>query len=146
MNPLYEFTGSPDGDAPFARVIIGPDGILYGTTQYGGEGSCSLGTTVVGCGTIFTLQPQPTFCASVTCPWKETILHSFSGPDGNFPTGEVVFDEAGNFYGTASFGGSQGEGVVWKMTRTGSDWIYSQIYNFPTGLHDGEGPQFRSHL
>ena len=96
--------------------------------------------SVIGCGTIFSLQPPPNVCPSISCPWRETILHSFSGPDGLLPTAEVVFDQAGNFYGTASRGGTLGSGVVWKMTRTDGGWVYSQIYSFPSGSHDGEMP------
>ncbi len=56
---LYQFVGGTDGDAPLARVVFGPDGALYGTTQAGGNGGCTEGD---GCGTVFRLTPQPRPC------------------------------------------------------------------------------------
>lgn len=132
VKPLYDFTGHPDGDAPAGRVIFGPGGLLYGTTQYGGVGSCKIDQELVGCGTIFALQPPAHICASASCPWTATILHSFNGTDGFHPASEVVFDQAGNFYGTAQYGGTYSDGLVWKMTRTNGQWVFSQIYGFPS--------------
>jgi uncharacterized repeat protein (TIGR03803 family) len=140
LKPLYQFSGYPDGDEPNARVIIGPDGSLYGTTQYGGTGGCTYDSTLVGCGTIFNLRPPATFCPNVNCPWQETILHSFSETDAQQPTHEVVFDRDGNFYGTAQFGGTQNGGVVYKMTRSNGGWLYTAIYNFSSSQHNGYYP------
>lgn len=70
---LYAFSG-PDGANPAARVVFGPDGALYGSTEYGGN-SCSSR----GCGIVFKLTPPATFCASVSCPWRETVLYAFVG-------------------------------------------------------------------
>ena len=130
--PLYQFGGAPDGSSPFARVTIGPDGAIYGTTQIGGTGSCT--TYGAGCGTIFVLRPPATACSSAVCPWNETVLYSFDsdlvGGNGAYPTSEVVFDAAGNFYGTASQGGPGGGGVAYKMTKTANGYSYSVIHGF----------------
>src|ERR1035438_2492489 len=93
---LYTFSG-PDGARPMARVIIGPDGSLYGTTSSGGTGPCSYGSAP-GCGTVFNLRPPAAACKSALCPWTETVLYSFQGfTDGAEPTfGDLVFDGAGN--------------------------------------------------
>ncbi len=108
VTPLYDFAGGPDGAVPQARVILGPDGTLFGTTTYGGGGSCSSSQGGPGCGIIFNLHPPARACRSVRCPWSESILYSFdgtgSGTHGAYPTSEVVFDQAGNFYGTATDG------------------------------------------
>ena len=53
LTPLYSFAGDNDGASPGARVIIGPDGALYGTTSYGGSSGCGGN----GCGTVFQLKP-----------------------------------------------------------------------------------------
>ncbi len=144
--PIYKFQGAPDGMYPDARVIIGPDGALYGTTQQGGSGSCF----GIGCGTVFKLQPPPNFCASFECPWHETILYNFSSPaDGFYPVGDVTFDSAGNLYGTTEQGGSESCsrgsyscGTVFKLTpNSNGTWTKTTIYAFQGGANDGMEPE-----
>jgi uncharacterized repeat protein (TIGR03803 family) len=137
LTPLYTFTG-PDGASPQARVIIGPDGNLYGTTSYGGA---------AGKGAVFKLSPPPSACKSALCPWTETVLYSFQGSsDGEFPQyGDVVFDQQGNIYGTTPYGGGvgsgcyQGCGVVYKLTPSNGGWTESILYRFQDG-NDGAYP------
>ncbi len=127
---LYSFAGGAnDGAQPLARVIFGPDGSLYGTASIGGRGQfCGL-----GCGVVFKLQPPLTFCHSVSCPWTETVLYQFAGiPDGGLPTGEFLFDEAGNLYGTTVLGGTGG-GTLYELIRSGDSWTEKTISNV-TGL------------
>jgi uncharacterized repeat protein (TIGR03803 family) len=141
LHPLYSFPndgGGNDGAEPYAGVTIGPDGNLYGTTTRGG-GSAAYGT-------VFKLSPPASVCRSTLCPWRETILHRFSGgSDGIFPYGAVVFDTAGNLYGTTNLGGTGtcyqgfGCGVVFKLTRSGSTWTETVVYNF-RGRPDGAYP------
>lgn len=127
---LYAFSG-PDGSYPEARVIIGPDGSLYGTTSQGGAS---------GDGVVFRLQPPATFCKSVNCPWTETVLHSFTGgSDGAGPTyGDLTFDQAGNIYGTTPSGGSNG-GVVYELSPSHGSWAETILYTFQGGT-DGANP------
>jgi len=131
LSPIYNFHGG-DGDTPYARVLFGPDGLLYGTTAFGGAGSD---------GTVFSLQPPATACETVLCPWVETVLHGFTGgADGGYPEfGDLSFDQAGNIYGTTESGGSSGDGVVFKLSRSGGGWTESVLWNF-TGHGDGGGP------
>ncbi len=138
FTPLYSFAG-PDGNGPSARVMIGPDGTLYGTTVYGGA---------AGYGTVFRLQPPAGFCRSFQCPWTETVLYSFrNGSDGGEPGwGDLAFDQQGNIYGTTSQGGYNGSscygygcGVLYKLTRSGGSWAYSVLYSFQGG-NDGFRP------
>ncbi len=138
--PIYTFKGVPDGAYPMARVIFGPDGALYGTTFAGGtDSSCGL-----GCGTVFKLQPPPAFCASISCPWRETVLHSFAlENDGNDPQAEVVFDQAGNLYGTTQWGGTGACqcGTVFKLTHNADgSWSETILYSFQGGTNDGQEP------
>jgi uncharacterized repeat protein (TIGR03803 family) len=51
---------------------------------------------------------------------KFTVLHSFNGTDGGAPLGGLVQDQYGNFYGTTSSGGSDGQGTIFKMSTSGS--------------------------
>lgn len=143
LNPLHDFSEPVrNGDVVFSKVIIGPDGNLYGTTWQGGEGDCQEGG---GCGTVFKLQPPPSSCKSFLCPWRETVLYRFSGgSDGANPNSEVVLDNAGNLYGTTVYGGNGqcnnlGCGVVYELTPSNGGWTESVIHNFAAGT-DGALP------
>ncbi len=129
FSPLYAFQGAPDGTGP-QGVVIGPEGTLYGTTLEGGQGTCGLGPS--GCGTVFQLRPPATFCRSVSCPWNETALYRFGGAeDGGSPAnGNLVFDAAGNIYGTTYQGGAYNYGTVYEMTQSQASWIESVLYSF----------------
>jgi uncharacterized repeat protein (TIGR03803 family) len=101
--------GTP-GEAlqPQASMIIDSAGNLYGTSVLGGA---------AGDGTVFELSP------STDGSWTETLLHSFTGggTDGASPESSLIFDAAGNLYGTTSAGGKgangQGFGTVFEVTR-----------------------------
>src|SRR5208283_5900999 len=84
---LYAFEGGPsDGANPeFGDLIFDQEGNLYGTTYGGGT---------YGYGTVFQLTPSGS-------GWTESILYAFSGSDGAYPNG-VIFDNAGNLYGTTA--------------------------------------------
>ena len=138
LKPLYRFTAGNDGAGPVARVIVGPNGYLYGTTLAGGGGACTGIYPSQGCGTVFSLTPGPVAPPSVLYPWVETVLHSFSGPDGQQPFAEVTFDPAGSIYGTAEQGGMN-YGLVYKLTPSGGGWTETVLYTF-TGLADGGNP------
>lgn len=141
LSTLYNFTGGSDGWYPDSGPTFGPDGSLYGTTPNGGNQSCR-----EGCGIVYKLQPPATVCRSISCPWNETILHTFTaGTDGAIPSSTVSFDSAGNLYGTTLEGGTAmycngGCGVVYELTPSGGGWIDSILYAFAGGV-DGEFPQ-----
>ena len=80
---IYTFTGeNGDGALPSGSVALGKNGEIYGTTSYGGSATsgspCSSGA-ISGCGTVFELTPPPTPGGA----WTETVLHSFTGQDGD---------------------------------------------------------------
>ena len=129
VNLLHQFGGG-DGAAPHAGVVLDAAGNLYGTTQDGGgSGTVCSG----GCGVVFKLAPNP------DGTWTESVLHRFTGPDGNQPLAGLNFDAAGNLYGTTLYGGTQEEGTVFKLApNSNGTWTESVLYSF-TGP-DGAGP------
>src|SRR3984957_17209410 len=98
---LYTFTGGADGGAPNG-VVRDQAGNLYGTTTFGG--STGPGCTLA-CGVVYKLAPSG----------QETVLHSFSGADGDNTEAGVIRDAAGNLYGTCLDGGTTGNGVIYKV-------------------------------
>jgi len=70
------------------------------------------------------------------------ILHTFNGsPDGAEPYGPLVFDRAGNLYGTTNVGGAHNAGTVFIMSpASGGQWRERVLYSF-TGGADGANPQ-----
>ena len=135
FDPLYSFAGGSDGAYPQARVIIGQNGTLYGTTVIGGQ-ACSSGT----CGTVFNLRPSAFPCRSAICPGMETVLYRFmGGDDGADPKyGDLIFDQ-GNIYGTTPEGGSHGYGTVYELTPSGTESVLYSFAGF-VGGHDGGHP------
>lgn len=135
---LYRFRGGADGVYPGA-LTFGPDGSLYGTTVWGGgRGTDSCGH--FGCGTVFKLTPTP------DGSWTETVLYRFNGPpDIENPGGTLVFDAAGNLYGTGSGGantcGESGPcGAAYELIPSGGDWNEIVIWNFGASDDDGAFP------
>jgi uncharacterized repeat protein (TIGR03803 family) len=135
LTPLYSFQGGPDGSHPQARVVIGPNGSLYGTTSYGGATGC----TSNGCGTVFNLKPSTHATGSVLGNWGETILYAFQGgSDGANPGyGDLLFDHAGNIYGTTTAGGPSNQGTVFKLTASNGSWTETVLYSFTGGADGG---------
>ncbi|MGO9123711.1 MAG: choice-of-anchor tandem repeat GloVer-containing protein [Terriglobales bacterium] len=134
---LYSFTGNEDGEYPWGTLVFDAAGNLYGTASQGGNASCTLG----GCGTIFELSPPALPGGS----WTETTLHAFGGgSDGIYPNGGVVFDTAGNLYGSTRAGGAPcGCGTVLELsppTAPGGAWTEAVLYSFTGGFEDGAFP------
>ena len=140
LNPLYEFRGGADGATPHAGVVFGHDGVLYGTTVFGGnqgESEC-----VGGCGVVFSLRPQPTRPPTPLSPWLEKPLYAFNlFNDGNSPYSGVTFDQAGNMYGTTFLGGGGCcDGTVYELQPSGGGWAKSTVHSFVGGDNDGLEP------
>ena len=107
-----------DGGEPFAGLIADSQGNLYGTTIYGG---------VSNAGVVFKLAPDGT----------HTVLHSFTdGPEGGYPFAGLIADSQGNLYGTTTWSGVSGYGVVFKLAPDGA---YTVLHTF-TGGTDGRDP------
>lgn len=125
---LYTFCSQPvctDGANPSGGLIRDASGNLYGTTTSGGA---------YGYGTVF----------SVSGTGKETVLYSFvGGANGANPSFGVIRDDAGNFYGTTTYGGTGNRdcsgngsncGTVFELSSTGTETV---LYSFHGGLDGG---------
>jgi len=83
---------------------------------------------------VFELSPPATSGGS----WTESILHSFSGADGEVPLAGLIMDTDStgqllHLYGTTNAGGTQGWGTVYKLTppsASGGSWTESVLYSF----------------
>ena len=126
FNTLYNFTGGPDGGYPNSP-IVGPEGVLYGTAN----GGC--------CGLVYSLRPGPTACLTNSCRWTESSVYQFTGTDGVAGPGNLLFDHAGNLYGTSAGGGAYGNGAVFELSPSAGGWTETILYSF-TGGSDGGGP------
>lgn len=123
---VLSFSGT-DGYSARAGLISDSNGNLYGTTTYGG---------VYGLGAVYEIK------LNTNGNRTEKLLYSFAGvPDGQYPFGKLVFDQAGNLYGTTNSGGAStncngydppyGCGAVYRLspTETGP-WSEEVIYSF----------------
>jgi len=140
LSTLYTFQGGADGACPYAGVVFGPDGALYGTTS----DDCLDNGPSSTYGTVFSLRPPSNACPSFHCPWTKTVLYRFTtGSDGAYPGyGDLVFDAAGNIYGTTLEGGGQEAlGVVFKLSRSGESWTEAVLYSFSSTGNGGYFPQ-----
>lgn len=114
---LYSFKGNSDGEDAYGGLTLDGNGNIYGTT-YSGGGANS--------GTAFEL------VRSGPGTWTKKTLYEFKGGnDGVNPSAPLVFDRAGNLYGTTTLGGKAGCGTAFKLTRAaGGAWTESVIYTF----------------
>lgn len=123
---IYTFTGSSDGGDPWAKLLLAPNGSLYGTTQLGGNG---------GVGVAFELTPP----AAGGGVWAETVLIIFNPQVGSFPTSALISDGKDGFYTTTSQGGLHGAGVVCHLqppAKPGNEWAFTALHQF---TEDDEG-------
>jgi uncharacterized repeat protein (TIGR03803 family) len=127
---LHNFSGGNDGGAPNeSGLIFDQVGNLSGTTFTGG--SCKS----QGCGVVFKLTPQ------LDGTWEEEVLYSFKSlKDGGQPFGTtLVFDQAGDLYGTTLRGGF-GVGVVFQLSpHANGSWKEKVLHRFKR--KDGAYPQ-----
>jgi uncharacterized repeat protein (TIGR03803 family) len=73
----------------------------------------------------------------------EKVLFSFGafpGDDGTYPEGSLVFDAAGNLYGTTAAGGDKSYGAVYELSPSDDGWIETVLYSFCAGCAVGTSP------
>jgi uncharacterized repeat protein (TIGR03803 family) len=179
---LYSFCPGggycPDGQDPWAGLVMDRKGDLYGVTRFGGhQGTCGVAFELTSNSSGWSESVIHTFangnsndaCQAYFAPvfdkteqhlfgtgeyggpddlgavfeisrttgggWKERVLHSFQGQskgDGALPYGGLVFDRAGNLYGTTTEGGPTGQGTVFKLTPAAHGrWKETILYDFP---------------
>lgn len=86
------------------------------------------GNNVCCNGVVFELSPPE----QVGNPWTEKVLWTFQGPpDGEQPLGKLIFDSAGNLYGTTLQGGTAGAGTVFELSPSNDGtWSETILYSF----------------
>jgi uncharacterized repeat protein (TIGR03803 family) len=137
---LYSFHKNSAGFLPQGNLVLDSAGNLYGTTVGGGIENAQC---VRGCGVVFELSP-PLNGGS----WTETVLYSFCSQvncaDGAYPQAGVIFDSAGNLFGTTEDGGVDcgvlGCGTVFELQHSQSGWAESVLYQFKGNGIDGINP------
>ena len=97
---LHSFTGTNDGANPYAGLVQGSDGNLYGTASSGGQ---------YNLGTVYKLGTNGAL----------TRLYSFDGTNGAAPYAALVQCADGNFYGTTYAGGASDLGTIFQFTTNG---------------------------
>jgi uncharacterized repeat protein (TIGR03803 family) len=109
---------SKTGGRTFAGITIDPEGHLYGGLSYGGED---------GCGGVFVLKPFG--------------LLPLGGSNGCSPQSDLVYS-SGDLYGTAVQGGTNSQGVLFKLTKKGDHATQTVLYDFcqQANCADGSGP------
>ena len=121
LTVLYTFTGGADGGGPEAGLIRDANGNLYGTTTFGGNPSADVGVVY-----------------AVDTAGKETVLHTFTGgADGASSFANLIRDEWGHLYGTTGYGGTAGEGTVFKLDHRGKHTV---LHSFTAKRGDGSLP------
>jgi uncharacterized repeat protein (TIGR03803 family) len=126
LTTLYSFCSQAncaDGAYPGAGVIQATDGNFYGTTSGGGTNGDGTVFEIASTGTLTTLY---SFCSQANCS------------DGATPYAGLIQATDGNFYGTTSSGGTNGDGTVFEITSTGT---LTTLYSFcsQTNCADGSG-------
>jgi len=122
-----------DGSLPDSSLTFDSAGNLYGTTAYGGGTTCYKGE---GCGTVFKLSPE------AGGSWKQRVIYYVNRGDGFAPASGVIFDKAGNLYGTNSLGMPAGGGSVFELSPVGRGaWNPRVVHAFANNATDGGNPQ-----
>ncbi len=132
LNTIYIFTGGDtDGAAPYAGLVEGSDGFLYGTGN-----NDEVGNTYYEEGNVFKVSKTGAFT---------NLYHFQGGNDGANPDGGLTEGSDGNFYGSTHNGGlfandddDTGQGVIFKVTPDGT---FTTLYEFTGQAADSGRPE-----
>ena len=123
-NVIFGFFGSL-GESPNSGVILDAAGNVYGTVPEDSDQAFGL---------VFQLTPAGS-------SWNfSTAYHFQNTTDGRQPWGGLIFDDAGNLYGTTTYGGANSGGTVFQLTPSGGGWTFNLIYALPGG-NGSHGPE-----
>jgi uncharacterized repeat protein (TIGR03803 family) len=129
---VHRFGPPPNvqGCLPQGNLVADSAGNLYGTADCGASNR----------GVVFKMtRPVPPSTA-----WTESVLYSFTGnQDGLMPVEGVIFDAAGNLYGTTVDGGVFGLGMVFELSPPPAgqnSWTETVLHSFQGGASDGAMP------
>jgi uncharacterized repeat protein (TIGR03803 family) len=132
---LHSFNNTGEGHYPGPGVILDAAGNVYGTTSVGGQTqNCGTQRCPEPNGTVFELTQK-------AANWSVKVLHTFlgNGKDGDIPQAGLVFDAAGNLYGTTSAGGPNNFGTVFELVPTaGGGWTETVLYSWGDTPSDNE--------
>jgi len=131
FNTIFAFcpkigkSGCEDGGGTQTGLTLDQSGNLYGPKSGGGGYA----------GAVFEL-------SSGSGGWDETILYAFGmkTDDGAGPHADLIFDAAGNLYGTTEFGGEYNGGTIYEIKRTASNWSGYVLHSFAVNYKDGHKP------
>jgi uncharacterized repeat protein (TIGR03803 family) len=128
---LHRFGGRFYGEGPTSALLVGVNGVLYGTTLAGGdlETDCTYQKYTKGCGTVFEMIPKGG-------QYTTSIIYRFKGPvnDGSFPNGPLAMDGQGALYGTTEFSDLGQGGTVFSLTPSSSGYTESIFSNLAFGF------------
>lgn len=118
---LRSFGNGTDGSSIFAGLVQAVDGMLYGTTYYGG---------ISNAGTVFRIGTDGS--------GYQILRHFTDTPDASHPRAGLIQGRDGWLYGTTLYGGITNQGTVFKISSDGND--YAVLHNFMGNFVDGALP------
>ena len=119
LKVLHVFNGGQgDGYNPEAPVVVAPNGVVYGTTWFGGNLHCGI---TVGCGEVFQVVPP----SGSQKRWTYSAIYEFTGgSDGCCVSSALTLDSQGRLYGVNA--------SLFRLTppASGKFWQYTDLYDF----------------
>ena len=119
---LASFNGA-DGAEPGGSLIMDAAGDLFGSTELGGANSD---------GSVFELDNTGGGYSSTP-----TVLASFDGINGLYPSSSLIMDATGDLFGTTIEAGANGDGTVFEIAKTDSGYSSTPMLLASFGGTDG---------